>query len=317
MLELPGIINLNGGGPQGGLWGILEYLSQSNNNSDHISPNRKFKFIDDLSILEIVNLMSIGLSAYNFRNHVASDVPISGLFIESRNLETQEHVNKICKWTEDNKMKLNTEKSKAMIFNFTNDHQFATRVLMNNKEIQEIQETKLLGVYVNNKLNWDQNTKFLVQKANAKMRLLHKLVKFGVPQEDLKVIYILYIRSHLEQSCQVWHSSLTSENVTDLERVQKNALRIILQERYLTYTNALEVLALDSLYDRREKLCLLFAKKCLKSKNHQVSSMFPLNDIQTSMETRASEKYHVNMAKTERYKNSSIPYMQRLLNNSK
>ena len=124
--------------------------------------------------------------------------PSTDFLIESRNLETQEHVNKICKWTEDNKMKLNTEKSKAMIFNFTNDHQFATRVLMNNKEIQEIQETKLLGVYVNNKLNWDQNTKFLLQKANAKMRLLHKLVKFCVPQEDLKLIYILCIRFHVE-----------------------------------------------------------------------------------------------------------------------
>ena len=214
-------------------------------------------------------------------------------------------------------MKLNTEKSKTMIFNFTNDHQFATRVLMNNKNIQEIQETKLLGVYLNNRLNWDQNTKFLVQKANAKMRLLHKLVKFGVPQEDLKVIYILYIRSHLEQSCQVWHSSLTLENVTDLERVQKNALRIILQEEYLTYSHALEVLSLESLYDRREKLCLLFARKCLKSKNHQVNSMFPINDIQTNMKTRASEMFHVNMAKTERYKNSSIPYMLRLLNNNK
>ena len=120
------IRNLNGGGPQGGLWGILEYLSQSNNNTDHISPNRKFKFIDDLSILEIVNLISIGLSAYNFRNHVASDVPLSGLYIESRNLKTQEHVEKICQWTKQNNMMLNTEKSKAMVFNFTNDHQYAT-----------------------------------------------------------------------------------------------------------------------------------------------------------------------------------------------
>ena len=104
------------------------------------------------------------------------------------------------------------------------------------------------------------------------MRLLHKLVSFGVPQQDLKMIYILYIRSHLEQSCQVWHSSLTLDNVTDLERVQKNALRIILQENYQSYSHALEVLALDSLYDSRVTLCLLFAKKCLKSKNSKVSS---------------------------------------------
>ena len=31
---------LNGGGPQGALWGILEYLAQTNNNTDYISQNR-------------------------------------------------------------------------------------------------------------------------------------------------------------------------------------------------------------------------------------------------------------------------------------
>ena len=56
------------------------------------------------------------------------------------------------------------------------------------------------------------------------MRILHKLVEFGIPREDLKTIYILYVRSHLEQSCQVWHSSLTLENLTDLERVQKKSI---------------------------------------------------------------------------------------------
>ena len=71
------------------------------------------------------------------------------------------------------------------------------------------------------------------------MRILHKLVEFSVPFVDLSTIYILYIRSVLEQSCQVWHSSLTFENLTDLERVQKNALKIILQDDYISYENAL------------------------------------------------------------------------------
>ena len=47
--------NLNGGGPQGCLMGILEYLSQTNSNTDFSDPDDKFKFIDDLSILEIIN----------------------------------------------------------------------------------------------------------------------------------------------------------------------------------------------------------------------------------------------------------------------
>ena len=48
------------------------------------------------------------------------------------------------------------------------------------------------------------------------------------------------LRLILEQSYQVWHSSLTLENCTDLERVQKNALRIILQDIYLSYSSVLD-----------------------------------------------------------------------------
>ena len=95
-----------------------------------------------------------------------------------------------------------------------------------------VEETKLLGVLVNNKLSWDSNTRYLVKRANSRMRLLHKLVEFDIPEDDLLNIYVLYVRSILEQSCQgqVWHSSLTLSNSSDFERVQKNALKIILQD---------------------------------------------------------------------------------------
>ena len=73
-------------------------------------------------------------------------------------------------------------------------------------------------------------------------------------------IYKLFIRCILEQSATVWHSMLSEENSNDLERVQKNALKIILQESYQTYQNALNILNLESLYDRRVNLCFKFAK---------------------------------------------------------
>ena len=59
------------------------------------------------------------------------------------------------------------------------------------------------------------------------MQILRKAANFGAPMKDKKDIYISYVRSALEQSCQVWNSRLTMENIADLERVQKSALRII------------------------------------------------------------------------------------------
>ena len=63
------------------------------------------------------------------------------------------------------------------------------------------------------------------------MELLRKVAEFTNSIEDKREIYIKYIRSILEQSCVVWHSSLTEENVFDLERFQKAAIKIILDKK--------------------------------------------------------------------------------------
>ena len=124
--------DLPGGGPQGATMGLIEYMSNGDNNTDHIPSYMKFKFVDDLSALEKLNLILIGLSSYNFKCHVASDIGIDQHFIPSENIKSLETLDKIQRWTDDNKMKLNSKKSKLMVFNFTNDYQFTTRLCMEN-----------------------------------------------------------------------------------------------------------------------------------------------------------------------------------------
>ena len=115
----------------------------------------------------------------------------------------------------------------------------------------------------------------------------------------------------MEDSAVVWHSGLTKQNRNDLERVQKTAVKVILGIKYNNYEEGLKYLKLDSLEDRRKKLSLNFAKKSVR--NEKVKSFFPLNKNKFK-NTRNSEKYKVNQFKTNRYKNSSIVYMQNLLN---
>ena len=303
---------IRGGGPQGATLGILEYLSQSNNNADCVNEEDRFKFIDDLSILEIVNLITIGLSSFNVKAQVPTDIPEHNQFISSTNLKTQEWLNTINEWTINQKMLVNEKKTKAIIFNFTNNYQFTTRLSINNKDIDIIDSTRLLGTIIQKDLKWDLNTAEIVRKANARMELLRRVSSFGAPIQDLKNIYVLFIRSLLEQSATLWHSSLTKENEEDLERVQKNAFRNILQDKYETYQNAMNILDMEKLSDRREELCLSFALKCLK--NPKTANMFPENKKTHQMETRDPEKYEVQHAHNERLKNSAIIYMQNLLN---
>ena len=116
--------------------------------------------------------------------------------------------------------------------------------------------------------------------------------------EDKKIIYYAFIRSRLEQSASVWHISLTKENINGLERVQKNAVRIILKNEYNGYKNSLEKLDMETLYERRSNLCLNFAIKC--TKNKRLSKMFPKNENVHQMIPRWQQKFKVQYANTER-----------------
>ena len=136
----------------------------------------------------------------------------------------------------------------------------------------------------------------------------------GVGIEDLIDIYKLYIRSLTEYCATAFHSSLTLEQSTDLERIQKTCLRVILGDNYVSYTAALEMTGLSPLNERREKRCLEFA---LRSVKHPINKrIFPLNPNlnQEGMEFRSMEVFQVNHSRPESYKKSAVLYCQRLLN---
>ena len=303
--------DLPGGGPQGSSTGILEYISQSTGNVDFLEEDQQYKYIDDLTVLEVINLISIGLTSYNFKSHVASDIGIDQLFLPTENTQSQIYLDKVQDWTQRNKMKLNNEKTKVMIFNESVNYQFSTRIHIEDTLLEIIRETKLLGLHLTSDLSWNKNTDVLVKKSYARMTILRKLYAFNIPVKDLVLIYITYIRSLLEQSCVVWHSSLTEGDSDKLERVQKVSLRIILKDSYQCYENARSITNLETLKERRSKLCLKFAKA--SQKNPFMSSMFPEND-ENSFNTRHHERYKVQFARTFRLYQSAVPYMQRLLN---
>ena len=304
---------LPGGGPQGTLVGLIEYFVQSNDNADCVDEDMRFKYVDDLTVLELVMLGS-WLSEYNFKNHVASDIGIDEKFVSASNLQTQDTLNNIANWTDQNLMQLNGQKSNYMVFS-RSETEFATRLSLNGETIDRIEEIKLVGVWLTTWLDWDKNTREICKKAYARMTMLTKLKYVGVNQEDLINIYVLYIRSLLEYCSVVWHSTLTLEQSNKLEGVQKLCLKVILGSKYENYEQALKASSLDSLSDRREQKCLNFGLKSLLHPVH--SQMFQVNPQVSSKplhEHTNKEHFIVNWAKRESYKTSAIPYIQRMLN---
>ena len=217
---------LKGGGPQGSTFGIWEYLSQSNTNSDFISESDKFKFVDDLTFLEIIYLINVGLASYNIRQHIPTHVPVSNQFIPAEHLRSQKDLEKIDSWTKQQKMKLNLKKTKNIIFNFSKKFKFSTQFSLNNENIETVKDAKLLGTVITDDLKWDKNTTEIVKKAYRRMQLLNRAASFTSNVKDLKNIYLTYVRSILEQSAVVWHSSLKRNKHKYVQKVAKKNIHI-------------------------------------------------------------------------------------------
>ena len=84
--------------------GILEYLSQRNNNTGFISEDLKFKFIDDLSFTEILNLITQGLCSFNVKSHLASDINSQhNQYPPPENFKSQSHLDRPYKYMDKEK----------------------------------------------------------------------------------------------------------------------------------------------------------------------------------------------------------------------
>ena len=264
--------------PQGSSFGVLEYLAISNDNSEEVPVEDKFKYQDDLSILDIVNLYSVGLSSHYNRAQVSSNLPVHNQKVDGKNLLTQKYLHQISKWTKAKQMKLNEKKTKAMIINMSKKY--------HGEHVEIIDNARLLGVYM----------RHIVKNGNLRLKVLHSAAKFTSNIKDLKIIYNQYVRSKLEYGCNVWNSGLTKQNRNDIERIQKSSCKIILGKNYKTYKKALKDLHMESLHDRRERLNLNFAKKSLKIP--VMKNLFPLKVSKHQMKKRKEQKYQVLKAKT-------------------
>ena len=135
-------------------------------------------------------------------------------------------------WCDDNDMKKNTSKSKAMFL--------ATRCTANKimaepphltikgEQIQISESEKLLGVHINNSLSWSTHIDSTLKKCNSLLFLLNRIKKYlNIPTR--KLFYNAYILPHLDYCCSVWGNANT-ELMTSIIKFQKRAARSILDK---------------------------------------------------------------------------------------
>ena len=138
----------NGGVPQGTICRPKCFIIYIN---DLSTPVPLYKYVDDSTLFELCEMNSISLM--------------------------QEYVNIAAEWTNNNDMKINSEKSKEMIISFSHGDlgNEVPNILIDGKVVERVDHVKLLGITFSNDLTWNRHVDNIVKKAGKRIYMLYQL----------------------------------------------------------------------------------------------------------------------------------------------
>jgi hypothetical protein len=112
------------------------------------------------------------------------------------------------------------------------------------------QAFKLLGIYLDEHLNFNYNTAMLTSKLSRACFFINR-VKHTLSPKALKTLYTSFFHSHLLYCTNIF-SSTSQTNITSIFKQQKKAIRILAKADYLEHTAPLF-----------ESLCILPLEKII------------------------------------------------------
>jgi hypothetical protein len=133
-------------------------------------------------------------------------------------------------WMLANKLSLNTAKTQYLIISNHSTHR-AIKITYNEKELQQVgidKETKFykyLGLFIDDKLNWQAHANKIISRLNSGIYALTKLQECSSFQIR-KSVYNALVRSHLEYMLPVW-AACKKDILNKIKRKQKRAVRLV------------------------------------------------------------------------------------------
>lgn len=200
--ELSSVKSVNIGVGQGTILGPLIFLLYINDLPDNMSAMTML-YADDSSFIN-------------------DGVHCEEVFVSAN--ETQEHA---LNWFTSNKLSLNTEKTKTVVFSL--NRQLCNNLLYNNNTV------KFLGFHLDSRLSWKEHIHSLATKLN-KITYMFRRMTNCISDEMLIMIYYSHFQSLLSYGIELWGSS------TDWMRIfilQKKVVRIISRAKPQTHCRPL------------------------------------------------------------------------------
>ena len=210
---------VNSGVPQGSILGPLLFLLFINDISDGLDPKTNIsQYADDTKLWRAMN--------------------------SERDCEIlQSDVDKLSNWCRVNKMKLHPDKCKVVSIKATskNDGNLLYTLPFANFSytivdivISYENSEKDLGVIVNDEFTWHEHQQAILSKASQIFGLTKRTCHFVTNPNRKRILYLTLVRSIFEHCISVWRP-VESINIDKFERLQKNAVKWMLNEEFSSY----------------------------------------------------------------------------------
>ena len=188
-------------------------------------------------------------------------------------------------------MIVNPGKFQAIIFHKHKENHTNRIININQKEIKAVAKVKLLGIEIDDKLNFNHHINNICKSASNQLNALIRL-KHQLGFKERKVLVNTFVMSNFNYCSLVWNFSSAQLLKKERENLQKRALRFLLNDYESTYEDLLEKSGYPNVNLRRQRtLCIEFDKTLNELNPGYMNDIFKLRN--TDRPTR--EKYKLKL----------------------
>ena len=212
---------------------------------------------------------------------------------------------KVTNWVRANKLSLNVQKTKYMLFSNTVGT-LSTDIVLDDTSLERISHFKFLGVILDEKLSWKLHIDYICNIISRNIGVINRL-KLCLPKKSLLMLYSSLILPYHNYGLLVWGN--THQNLLDrVFLLQKKALRVICYSPIRSHTDAL--FASNKLLKFRDLFLFSLGQFMYMYNNNLLPdvfhSMFLKNQSFHEYPTRRSNEYHLPLFRTILAKNTFV-----------